>query len=85
MSRDGRTDSLLGSSNGNGAGTDSYSLAVSNYDSPADQSTLLGKARANRLYILYAVIAVLSIIIIALAAALHSAQSKENNLSLIHI
>ena len=75
MSYNGRTDSLMGS---NGS-SDSYSSASYAQSGSADQSGLLGKIRANRLYILYGVIALLSIIIIALAAALHSAQSKEGD------
>ena len=75
MSWNNRTDSLLGSE----GSSDSYSLSVSSSRSNDDQSTLLGKARANRVYILYGVIGILAVIIIALAAALHSAQGKESN------
>ena len=70
----GRSDSLLGSTNG---GSD-YSMSVSPYDSQPDTSTLLGKAKANRLYILYGIIGLLTVIIIALSAALHGAQSGSH-------
>jgi len=79
MSYNGRNESLLGSTNG---GSD-FSMAVSSYDSQPDTSTLLGKAKANRLYILYGIIGLLTIIIIALSAALHGALSTTDNGNII--
>ena len=79
MSYSDRTDTFLGNGNGNGNGSsDSYS-SYSQSSSSADQSSIMGKVRANRLYILYGLIAVLAIVIIGLAVALHSAQNKENS------
>ena len=75
MSWNNRTDSLLGHSNGT---SDSYSLSLSD-PSSTNQSTLLTKARANILYILYGVIGLLCIIIIALSAALHSAHNNKHD------